>query len=121
MARNHIKNKGKHTQLLCLSPFSRESHNSKGFSWQVCLLSHCKPCESLGRWFIAVRQCQPHYSFHGSVLSSGPKKQSSKLQLTGIFPSERVSNGKHNYSKAKMFYRILFVIDFLSFPSQKLK
>lgn len=108
MARNNIKNKGKHTQLLHLSTFSQESQNSKGFSWQFHVLSLCKPCEPSARWFVAVRQCQPHYGFHLSMLSTGPKKQSSKLQLTGSFPSERVSDEKHYYSKAKRFYRRFF-------------
>lgn len=81
-----------------LVTISQESHNSKGFLWHLHLLSHRKPCE----------QCQPHYSFHVSVLSWGPKKQSSKLQLTGSFPSERVSEEKHSYSKAKIFYGIFF-------------
>lgn len=81
-----------------LVTISQESHNSKGFLWHLHLLSHRTPCE----------QCQPHYSFHVSVLSWGPKKQSSKLQLTGSFPSERVSEEKHSYSKAKIFYGIFF-------------
>lgn len=122
MARNTIKSKGKHTQLLCLSPFSWENHNSKGFSRLLCLLSHCQPCKPSGRWSIAARQCRPHYGFHVSLLSSGPKRHSSKLQLTGRFPSERVSDEKHlQLQSQNILWKFFFPLDFPGFLSQSLK
>lgn len=122
MARNTIKSKGKHTQLLCLSPFSWENHNSKGFSRLLCLLSHCQPCKPSGRWSIAARQCRPHYGFHVSLLSSGPKRHSSKLQLTGRFPSERVSDEKHlQLQSQNILWKFFFPLDFPGFLLQSLK
>lgn len=72
-----------------------------------------------GRWFMAARPCRPHYGFHASLLSSGPEKRSSKLQLTGRFPSQRVSDEKHLDSKAKIFYGSFFPPRFSWFPIAK--
>lgn len=121
MAHNRAKNKRAHTQLSRSSPRSWESHSSEGFWWQLHLLSRCKPCEPSGGWRTAARQRQPRYRSRVSVLSWGLKKHSTNLQLTGSFPSERVSEEKHSYSKAEIFYGRFFSLEFLRLLSQNLK
>lgn len=100
LAHNNTKNKGKHTQLFCLPPFSQVICFSKCFSPQPHLLSHRKPCEP---WFTALRQRQPlQLSYKLLVLGFWEKLKSA---TDWQFP---ITKGpwwkKPSHSKPRIFY-----------------